>query len=214
MDGGDSVRGVARGSQATLSAKYTTGVKHEKIAIVVLLSAFIATPAMAESFYGALDVGQAKAKDACTGLPAGVTGCKDTATLYRIAGGYQFVPMWGAEVSYAAYGKESAGTLGALSEDWQLSSFQVSGTGTFPLGNAFSLIGKLGIARTEIKLSGGVANVNATKTSLAYGIGAQYDFTKSVAVRAQYEGLGTVGDANTTGTTKVTLLSAGVVLKF
>jgi OOP family OmpA-OmpF porin len=76
------------------------------------------------------------------------------------------------------------------------------------------LIGKLGIARTEIKLSGGVANVNATRTSLAYGIGAQYDFTKSVAVRAQYEGLGTVGDANTTGTTKVTLLSAGVVLKF
>jgi OOP family OmpA-OmpF porin len=187
---------------------------NSKVLAAALIFGAAVSPAMADGYYGALDLGQAKAKDACTGLPAGVTGCKDTATLYRIAGGYQFVPMWGAEVSYAAYGKESAGTLGALSEDWQLSSFQVSGTGTFPLGNAFSLIGKLGIARTEIKLSGGVANVNATRTILAYGIGAQYDFTKSVAVRAQYEGLGTVGDANTTGTTKVTLLSAGVVLKF
>lgn len=186
----------------------------KKIAIAVLLSAFVAAPAMAEGYYGALDVGQAKAKDACTGLPAGTTGCKDTAPLYRIAGGYQFAPMWGAEVSYAAYGKESAGTLGALSVDWQLSALQVSGTGTFPLGNEFSLIGKLGIVRTEIKLTGGGATVSSTNTKLAYGIGAQYDFTKSVAVRAQYEDLGTVGDTNTTGTSKVTLLSAGVVLKF
>jgi OOP family OmpA-OmpF porin len=196
----------------------------KKIAIAVLLSAFIATPAMAESFYGALDVGQTKAGDACniTGLPAGstVAGCKDTATMYRIAGGYQFAPMWGAEVSYADYGKATIGTVtvpgfGTVAAgDWHLSGLQVSGTGTFPLGDAFSLIGKLGIARTDIKLSGGGASVSATITKLAYGIGAQYDFTKSFAARAQYENLGTVGDANTTGTAKVTLLSAGVVFKF
>jgi OOP family OmpA-OmpF porin len=187
---------------------------NSKVFSIALIFGATVSPAMADGYYGALDLGQAKAKDACTGLPAGVTGCKDTATMYRIAGGYQFVPMWGAEVSYAAYGKESAGTLGAVSVDWQLSGLQVSGTGTFPLGDAFSLIGKLGIARTEIKLTGGGASVSATSTKVAYGIGAQYDFTKSVAVRAQYEGLGTVGDANTTGTSKVTLLSAGVVYKF
>jgi OOP family OmpA-OmpF porin len=196
----------------------------KKIAIAVLLSAFVATPALAENFYGALDVGQTKAGDACniTGLPAGstVAGCKDTATLYRIAGGYQFAPMWGAEVSYGAYGKASMGTatipfFGTVAAgDWQLSGLQVSGTGTFPLGDAFFLIGKLGIARTDLKLSGGGASVSATSTKLAFGIGAQYDFTKSIAARAQYENLGTVGDTNTTGTAKVTLLSAGVVLKF
>jgi OmpA-OmpF porin, OOP family len=188
---------------------------NSKVFAVALIFGATVSPAMADGYYGALDLGQAKAKDACTGLPAGVTGCKDTATMFRIAGGYQFVPMWGAEVSYAAYGKESAGTLGAVSADWQLSGLQVSGTGTFPLGDAFSLIGKLGIARTEIKLSGGgTCQCSANSTKLAYGIGAQYDFTKSVAVRAQYEGLGTVGDANTTNTSKITLFSAGVVYKF
>ena len=180
---------------------------------VALIFGAAVSPAMADGYYGALDLGQSKGKDICVGNPAGVTGCKDTATVYRIAGGYQFVPMWGAEVSYAGFSKESAGTMGGFSLDWQLNTFQVSGIGTFPLGDAFSLIGKLGIARTETKLSGSAGNSNATTTKLAYGIGAQYDFTKSVAVRAQYEGLGTVGDANT-GTTKLTLLSAGIVFKF
>ena len=185
-----------------------------KVFVIALILSATVSPAMAEGFYAALDLGQAKARDACSGLPPGVTGCKDTAPLFRIAGGYQFAPMWGAEVSYAGYGKESAGTLGPFSLDWQFSGIQVSGIGTFTLGNDFSLIGKLGIARTKIELSSGGFSESATSTNLAYGIGAQYDFTESVAVRAQYEDLGTVGDANTTSTTKATLLSAGVVLKF
>jgi opacity protein-like surface antigen len=187
---------------------------NSKVFVIALIFSATVSPAMAEGFYAALDLGQATAKDACTGLPPGTTGCKDTAPLYRIAGGYQFAPMWGAEVSYAVYGKESAGTLGSFSLDWQFSGFQVSGIGTFPLGNDFSLIGKLGIAQTKIELTSGGLSESATSTNLAYGIGAQYDFTKSVAVRAQYEDLGTVGDTNTTGTSKDTLLSAGVILKF
>jgi OOP family OmpA-OmpF porin len=185
-----------------------------KVFAAVLIFGATVSPAMADGFYGALDLGQAKAKDACTGLPAGVSGCKDTATLYRVAGGYQFAPMWGAEVSYGAYDNASAGTGLGLTADWQLSSLQLSGIGTFPIADGFSLLGKLGISRTEIKLSGGGTSVSATTTKLAYGIGAQYDFTKSIAARAQYEDLGTVGDNNTTGTSKVMLLSAGVVFKF
>lgn len=202
-----------------------------KVFAVALILGATVSPAMADGYYGALDVGQTKAGDACNtnGLPVGLTlvgaGCKDTATLYRIAGGYQFTPMWGAEVSYGAYGKATMGTaplftpgIGILSTgDWQLSGIQVSGTGTFPLGDAFSLIGKLGIARTDLKFSGGGLSPQppmTTTTKLAYGIGAQYELTKRVAVRAQYEDLGTIGDAITTGTSKVTLLSAGVVYKF
>lgn len=181
---------------------------------IALVFGTAVSPAMADGFYGALDVGQSTAPDACKDLPAGVTGCKDTATAYRIAGGYQFTPMWGAEVSYGDYGKASAGSGLGLSVDWQLSGFQVSGTGTFPLSNSFALIGKLGVAQTDIKLTGGGTSVSATSTNFAYGIGAQYSFTSNFAVRAQYEDLGKVGDNNTTGTSKVTLLTAGVVLKF
>lgn len=183
--------------------------KLSRLVMAVFFSVVMA-PAMAEDFYGAFDVGQTTAADACTGAPS-VFKCEETATAYRIAGGYQFAPMWGAEVSYGDYGKA---TLITTLADWQLSGLQVSGTGTFPLGAAFSLIGKLGFAQTTIKLSGGGTSISATSTKLAYGIGAQYSFAGNIAVRAQYEDLGEVGDTDTTGTSKVSLLSAGIVFKF
>lgn len=196
--------------------------KSAKFFAAALFFGAAVSPAVADDFYGAIDIGQTKATDACTGLPAGWTGCKDTATIYRIAGGYQFTPMWGAEVSYGDYGKGDlgSGTVSSfpVTENWKLSGFQFSGTGTFPLGDAFALIGKIGLARSDVTITaaalGNSASVSATSTKLAFGIGAEYSFTKSVAVRAQYENLGTVGDASTTGTAKVSLLSAGVVYKF
>jgi hypothetical protein len=168
-------------------------------------------PAMAQEFvYGAVDIGQAKASDVCTG--AGVTGCTDTSAVFRVAGGYQFVPMMGAELSYGYYGKQSLGMLGATSQgDWKASGFQFSGVGTFPLGGGFSLAAKLGIAATTLDHTASGSSV--TSTNLAWGLGARYDFNRDVGVRALYESLGNVGDA-ATGKTKITLLTAGVVVKF
>jgi len=60
----------------------------------------------------------------------------------------------------------------------------------------------------------GLSGFNETTTKLAYGIGVKYDFTEKISGRAQYEDFGTVGNDATTGTTKATLLSAGLVLKF
>lgn len=193
-------------------------VNNFKVIAVALLFGASSSPAMADSFYGALDIGQSTVKDNCTNPPPGFSGCKDSGSLFRVAGGYQFVPMWGAEVSYGAYGKASAGTGGPVSvNDWQISGLQLSGIGTLPVADGFSVLVKLGIASTNAKVShtvsGSEGSHSVTSTKLAYGIGAQYDFTKSTSARAQYEDLGTVGDSNI-GTNKVTLLSVGVVYKF
>ncbi len=122
--------------------------------------------------------------------------------------------MFGVEASYGAYDNASAGTVFGSSVDWQISGLQLSGIGTFPIADAFSLLLKLGIARTDIKLSGVGVSVDSVSTNLAYGVGAQYDFTKNISARFQYENLGDVGDSNTTGVYKVALRSAGVVFKF
>lgn len=181
---------------------------------------------MAGGFYGALDIGKIKIKDTCTYLNSqGTLGCKDSSTASRIGGGYQFTPMWGTEISYGNYGKESMGTfLGTAVGDWKMSGVQVSGTGTLPLGGGFDLIGKAGIARTKYEITGSPANsvppASNTSTKLTYGIGAQYNVSSRVAIRTQYEDLGEVGEgdfatcAACTGTTKATLLTAGVVVKF
>ena len=175
----------------------------KKICAATLVYGLAITPAMAEGIYAALDVGQTNAKDTCSGS----SGCSDTATAIRVAGGYQFTPMWGAEVSYATYGKAS---LGSSHGDWKTSGVQASGIGTFPVGETISLLGKVGVARIEHQVNG----ASSTKTNLAYGIGAQYDFTKGIAFRVLYERLGKIGDSNTAVQAKASLLSVGALYRF
>lgn len=189
-----------------------------KVLAAALMLGTIASPAMAENFYGAIDIGQSKGSDICTNLPAGINGCQDTGTLLRIAGGLQFAPMWGTELSYGTLGNESAGTGLGITGKWQGSALQVSGIGTFPVANGFSIIGKLGIVRADLEVSGSYLGTGfdytATTTNVAYGIGAQFDLSHNAAIRAQYENYGTLGDASTTGTSKVSSLSIGLVYKF
>lgn len=167
-------------------------------------------------FYGAVDIGQSKAKDACTGMPAGVS-CDDKDTSYRLAGGYNFDKNFGAEISYTDYGDATASAAG-VSASVGATAFQIVGTGALPLDNQFSLTAKAGLASVDVDASATVLGVSAaasaSDTNFVWGIGAQYNVTPSIGIRVNYENLGTVGDNATTGTAKLTNISAGVVFKF
>lgn len=183
------------------------------LAVALLTAATISTSAFAvdRPYYFALDIGRADMKDGCDD-PLGGT-CKKTDIAYRIAGGYQFTPMWGTELSYGTYGKTIITGFTQIA-DYKARGFQVDGTGTLPLGNNFSVTGKLGLARIKVQSSSSFGTENGSRTTPVYGIGVQYELTKNVAARAQYENLGRVGEEATTGRLKLTLLSAGVMFKF
>ncbi len=198
----------------------------KKIAITLLLStAAVSSFAADQGFYAALDAGRSTAKDACVGAPT----CSESDYAYRIGGGYQFTQNLGIEASYAIMGSVTASGIlssppgvAALTLDVKPKTLQVAAIGTIPVTDAFSLLGKLGVARTSIdstatclgSCAAPSASLSATSTKLAYGIGAQYELSKGFGFRAQYEYLGEVGDANTTGTAKLSLISAGFILKF
>lgn len=169
-----------------------------------LVFAALATPAAAAP-YVALDIGQTKAKDACTTA----AGCQDTAGALRVALGSEFSPQFSGEVSYGAYGKASRGPGNG---DWKLSGFQLAGIGALPLNDVFSFTGKVGLAATKLDIT--ATGKSATSTNLMFGVGALIRLNTDASVRVQYESLGTVGDNNTTGTAKVSLLSAGIVYRF
>ncbi len=184
-----------------------------KILVAVLAGSATAAPALADSLYAAFDVGQSIAREACSGIPAWVTGCSTKATAFRLAGGYQVFEFVGFELSYADYGKASAGsTPYGTSVDWQASGLQFSALANLPVGSTFSLLGKFGASWTMLKLSGN-ADVTASSAQPSYGLGAQYQFTQRFFVRALYEDLGLIGNVRT-GTTKLTLFSAGIGCKF
>lgn len=187
----------------------------KKILFMALLSTLTST-AMAEGFYGALDIGQSSNKDACAGVGAGAT-CNESGTAFRLGGGYQFTPNWGIEANYGILASSKA-SAGSFSGEIKPRSIQIAATGTFPIANAFSVIGKIGIASNVTEFSATtLATQNTTTTKLAYGIGAQYDISKTLGVRAQYESLGEVNDPPSTtnpATYKISMISAGLVLKF
>jgi OOP family OmpA-OmpF porin len=200
--------------------KLTTNV------LAVLLLGVISSSAIAEGnkFYGAVDLGKSTAKNRCDGFSAASGwSCAESATAIRIAGGYQITPTWGVEASYGNYGtlKDTySSSITTINTEVKLNGFAIHATGTLPVNNAFSLFGKLGIARTTAKGSSTSSNPaysvlsnEVTSTKASFGVGAQYEISDKVALRAQYDDFGSVGDSNS-GTMKITLLSAGLVYKF
>lgn len=189
-------------------------------AAAMMLGVSGAALATDSGFYAALDVGQSKTKDACTGLPAGFA-CKNTATAFRVGGGYQINNNFGVEIGYGDYGSNNASgvVLGVpVTVTMKASGLQAAVVGSLPLSESFALTGKLGVANTKVEGSGAVGgfvvNTSATSTTGIFGIGVRYNISKSVALRAQYEDFGKVGDAATTGKSNLSMLSLGVTFGF
>lgn len=135
------------------------------------------------------------------GVPAGVS-IDDSDTGFKLFGGFQFTKNWGAEAGYVDFGKASLS--GPASGDVGITAFTFAGTGTLPLGQNFSLVGKLGLAMWD---TNGSASSGDNGTDLYYGVGARYDFNKNLGLVADYEVVDTENDS-------VNMISLGVRYKF
>jgi len=192
-----------------------------KILTTALLAGFAAVPtlAMAQAkggnadlgFYAGISAGQSKTAD----CPGGGS-CDDKDTAYRVFGGYKFHPNIAVEGGYSPLGETSSsfpgGSLKAEANAWD-----IVGVGSFPLGNNFSVLGKLGFYNAEIKLSG-LASGKKTTTDLTYGIGGQYDFNRNLGLRLEWNRYSKVKapDVGTVsgGDTDIDVLSVGALWRF
>lgn len=216
---------------------------HFKVLAFILLLSFTISPATAAEKWGSLVIstGRSKAQNDCSSpLLAFITApsCSESHSAYRLAYDYSITPMWGLEISYGDLGDaEGAGPFiaGGAPATWSMKSigWAFVGTGTFPLGNGFSLLGKIGGVRAEFReklnfsLAGtpyhatgynGTGIISSAKNGLTYGLGVQYDFNDTYALRAQYESFGKYAVYDQYGITSpqisLSMLSAGLVLKF
>ena len=158
-----------------------------------------AQPSLSSVYLGAT-LGEAELKDACQG----VAGCDDKDTAWRILGGYQFNRHFAAEVGYHDLGKTSAPSGAAEATVWEL-----VGVGTLPLASQFSLYGKLGVYRGELEAAG----IDESNTDLTYGVGVQYDFTKAIGVRGEWQRYEKLGGGALVET-DADVLSVGVLYRF
>lgn len=217
-----------------------------KIFALALISCLAVSQAFAENepLNSALILngGLSKANNACSspwvlGFTPEST-CSENHTALRLAYSYQFAPVWGLEVSYGDLGNAAGnGTWTAYGTPakWSMKviGWSYAGTATVPIGGGFSLLGKIGTVRAEFSenlqttsyaivgqsalLKGGPIP-QQVKSAMTYGIGIQYDYAKTFALRAQYENFGTYDVYGSYGVSlpriSLSLISAGAVIKF
>ena len=177
----------------------------KKIAIAALLSVVVVAPAVAADephMYAGVRVGQAKTSiDNATLTTSNPTG-------FGVFLGHTFSPNFGIEGEYLALGEIKGGGGSAKS-----TGFSLSGVGSFPLNEQFSLFGKLGYAMITSKFGGSAAGPDAKSKAVTYGLGGQYNFSSGVGVRLGWDKY-KLDDSSQSFNGHVSLISVGAVFKF
>jgi OmpA-OmpF porin, OOP family len=155
----------------------------------------------------------------------------DTDIGYRNFGGYRFTRHWGVELGFSDLGRSNSlsdpGLASAARPGGQPSAWTLAGTGVLPLGNAFSLQGRVGLsvfAPDASSASAGAA-LGATlqsagigagspryRPSVLWGFGGQYDLNSSVGLRLDYNNFGRLSDEQ--GGARSDLWSINAVVRF
>jgi OmpA-OmpF porin, OOP family len=186
------------------------------LAILGLSSAIaFAVPATAQDrgIYAGASIGQATAKDACVNLVGTGISCDDNDTSWKIFGGYQFTRNFAAELGYADFGEATA-SFGSLRETIEATAFEIVGVGMFPVVDRLSVFGKLGFYRGEVDDTSNFGfSASESNTDLTFGLGARYDFTRNLAVRAEWQRYTDLGGPSI-GESDIDVISIGVLWKF
>jgi OOP family OmpA-OmpF porin len=125
---------------------------------------------------------------------AGFSSFSDTDTGWKIFGGYAFNKYFAVEGAWVDLGDFSDTVPDPLffiptKMNLELDGFAVSGVGSYPVNEAFTIFGKLGIWSWESDVSIPVLGLSADDdgTDVMFGAGGSYSFTKAIAVRAEWE---------------------------
>lgn len=153
----------------------------------------------------------------------GTVSTDESGSGFKVFGGYNLHKNVAVEFGYADLGSASLGVditapaAANFKAEYDASGFFVDLVGKLPVTNDFTVFGKVGaIASTvEATYSGDfVGSDKASETNVKFGIGAEYAFTKQVAVRGEFERYQGLGKEETTGESDVDLVSIGLTYKF
>jgi OOP family OmpA-OmpF porin len=187
------------------------------LAILGLAAAIGAGPATAQDqgWYLGAHIGQVKAKDACDGAGALGLSCDNKDTAWRILGGYQLNRNLAFELGYNDGGEVSV-SGGGVSVSIEAKLWDLVAVGSWPFTPNFSAYGKLGLYRADTDLTSDTAlipSASESNTDLTYGIGVRWDFTRNLAVRAEYQIYKDVGGGDI-GESDAEVMSVGVIWRF
>ena len=199
-----------------------------------LLGIALSASAADGGWFGGLSLGRSSNRfntaDFSSGIPGVSESTKQSDEAYKFFGGYRYNPNFGIEGGYTDLGRFAYNYSGATSatSTFKTHAWSLAATGTAPLGQGFSLMGKIGLALTQAKDSvsdpGGLlagvtrpallGDSSHNRTAFLWGAGAEYAFNSRYSLRAEYEDYGRVGNSSGTGSAKDGLWSVGLKMNF
>jgi OOP family OmpA-OmpF porin len=186
-----------------------------RLLIATVLGALWASGALAQA--GAADNGWYLGG----GIRPPMPELEETDIGYRHFGGYRFSRHFGVELGYSDLGRSHGSERGAFEAQKsgvQTSAWTLTGTGVLPIGEAFSLQGRLGFSVTspDATLMAPATGVSSAlpryRPTVLWGFGGQYDVTGSVGLRVDYNNFGRLAD-DPSGT-RSDLWSINAVVRF
>lgn len=170
-------------------------------ALAAAFPAAAQTQSRLSSVYVGADIGQSKFRDGCD-----ITAnCDDQDTSWGLFAGYNFTPNLAAELGY-----HDLGSISAPGATVDAQALELVGVGRLPVTERFSAYGKLGGYRGHLKGLG----TSESNTDLTYGLGLQYDFTRSLGMRGEWQRYPNMGGGNFSSETNVDVLRVGALFRF
>ncbi len=109
---------------------------------------------------------------------------KQSSAVAGVVLGYKFNPYVAVEGQYTGIGKVTDNVSGSAKGD----AASLAVLGILPLNENFNLYGKLGVAATKTTVSSSLSPMNdATRTSVTYGLGAEYNVNKDIGMRLGWD---------------------------
>ncbi|MEX5746062.1 outer membrane beta-barrel protein [Massilia sp. X63] len=166
-------------------------------ATALVLASSAAFAAQPNTFYAGADVGKTKVDDFSK---------RDTSVGAFV--GYNLSQNFAVEGGYRRLGDYDIGVMsygGAIDNgSVKVDQAHLSLVGSMPIGESFSLYGRLGVNRLEAKLSSPAYDSKESTTKALYGVGLSYAFTPAVSARLEVQKPASDG----------TNVSAGVAFQF
>ena len=179
---------------------------------MLAVSIVISGTVFADAFYAGGGVGQSEID-----ADAGFSSFSDTDVGWKIFGGYMFNKYFAVEGAWVDFGDFSDTVvnpvfLSPARAKLELDGFAISGVASYPVNEAFSVFGKLGVWAwsSDVKIAivpGFSVDTDDDGTDVMFGAGGSYHFTQAISVRAEWERFTSDGD-------DADLLSISGVYKF
>ena len=145
--------------------------------ILAALAAGAARAASAEGLYLGADLGHPQYSNNVDGIGGG-NDASNGGIGAKVYGGYALTPNFALEGSLFRLGHSRMG-----GDKVNTSGIALDGVGSYSFAPQWSVLGRLGVAEGRFSTSFG----NDSSPALKMGAGVQYDLTKQLALRVQYE---------------------------